>query len=82
MFKKDGSAMVVGSQRPRFHHGVFQFLRVRHVVRRGHYRTFRVPGYHDHRAVKVWIPARRSMQGLDRYGERRTHRVSHIGRRR
>ena len=57
-------------------------LRVRHVIRRGHYRTFRVPGYHDHRAVKVWIPARRSIQSLDRYGERRTHRVSHIGRRR
>ena len=57
-------------------------LRVRHVIRQGHYRTVRVPGYHDRRAVKVWIPARRALHGLDRYGARRTHRVSHIGRRR
>lgn len=57
-------------------------LRVRHVICQGHYRTVHVPGFHDRRAVKVWVPARRWIRGHDRYDGNRVHRVSHIGRRR
>ena len=57
-------------------------LRVRHVLCQGYYRTVHVPGFYDRRAVRVWVPARRAIHGLDRYDRHRTHRVSHIGRRR
>ena len=57
-------------------------LRVRYVVCQGHYRTVHVPGFYDRRAVRVWVPARRSIHSFDRYDRYRAHRVSHIGRRR
>lgn len=42
---------------------------VRVLVEAGHYRTVQHPGRYEQRAVRVWVPARR------------THRVSHVGRR-
>lgn len=57
-------------------------LRVRQVVCQGYYRAVHVPGFYDRRAVRVWVPARRPIRGFDRYDRHRTHRVSHIGRRR
>lgn len=66
-------------------HG-FRYLpcgtRVRYVISHGHYRTVRVPGFYDRRAVQVWVPARRVVHRVDRYDRSRRHRVSHVGRRR
>ena len=75
---------VPGTTRQEWHAAEYGFRydpcgrRVRFLVRAGHYDTVRIPGRYEQRAVQVWVPARRTRVVEP---QRRTRRVSHIGRR-